>query len=338
MSHLGTLIIISQKAGCQMAFSIWPAPRTLTFSIADKLVVSVVDLVDRAVMMALITDPEPLPSQQVLSLPSAWSLSMRVPAGPRRSGTSTTPSPGSVRPLCTAAAVGIRTTSWRQRTAWRPAVVMSGPSSKKGDRTGREGKGWEKEVELRGPHTIHTCTVSFLLAASQEKGLPCPVKPHTEHILHGPAWQKVTLEAPSWESEPPHMLPFSQMGTLSQPPHRAGLQSSWTPHLGLETHFLLVGHSGPGWTVVACFWESRGSVKVSGVQVWCLREVNQQVSFFLQRTFELYHPETLKSKEDAHRAGLRLLLKQLDLLWVLLNPTLLSRTLPLSFPPWVYMP
>lgn len=32
-----------------------------------------------------------------------------------------------------------------------------------------------KEVELRRPHTIHTCIVSFLLVASQEKR-QCPVK------------------------------------------------------------------------------------------------------------------------------------------------------------------
>lgn len=41
------------------------------------------------------------------------------------------------------------------------------------------------------PHTIHTYVVSFLLAVSQEKWLNCPVKPHTEHVLQGPAWQKL---------------------------------------------------------------------------------------------------------------------------------------------------
>ena len=41
------------------------------------------------------------------------------------------------------------------------------------------GDGLGKEVELRKPHTIHICTVSFLLVASQEKTLQCSVKPVT---------------------------------------------------------------------------------------------------------------------------------------------------------------
>ena len=46
--------------------------------------------------------------------------------------------------------------------------------------SGQGGRGrLGKEVELRKPHTIHTCTVSFLLVASQEKTLQCSVKPVT---------------------------------------------------------------------------------------------------------------------------------------------------------------
>ena len=74
------------------------------------------------------------------------------------------------------------------------------------------------------------------------------------------------------------------------------------------------------------------------VQVWGFRDVIQPVPFFLQRTSEPCSPDMLKSEEGPRRAGLRLLLKQFNLPGFLLNPTLLSRTLPLSFPPWVYMP
>ena len=63
------------------------------------------------------------------------------------------------------------------------------------------GEGLGKQVELRAPHTIHTYMVSFLLAVSQEKWLNCPVKPHTKHVLQGPAWQKVirwTVHHDNW--------------------------------------------------------------------------------------------------------------------------------------------
>ena len=73
MSPLATFMILSQKGGFQMVFSIWHSSTTLTSSMANKLGVLVVVLV-RSLMTILITEPLPLSFQQLLSLPSAWSL------------------------------------------------------------------------------------------------------------------------------------------------------------------------------------------------------------------------------------------------------------------------
>lgn len=56
-----------------MVFSIWHSSTTLTFSMANKLGVLAVVLV-WSLMTILITEPLPLSFQQLLSLPSAWSL------------------------------------------------------------------------------------------------------------------------------------------------------------------------------------------------------------------------------------------------------------------------
>ncbi|MXQ86681.1 hypothetical protein E5288_WYG012940 [Bos mutus] len=68
----------------------------------------------------------------------------------------------------------------------------------------------------------------------------------------------------------------------------------------------------------------RGSVKMTGVQVWSYSDGTQQVPFFLQRTWE-WSPENVKSEEDTCRAGLWLRLKQFHLLGVL-SITLRSTT------------
>ena len=72
MSPLATFMILSQKGGFQMVFSIWHSSTTLTFSMANKLGVLAVVLV-WSLMTILITEPLPLSFQQLLSLPSAWS-------------------------------------------------------------------------------------------------------------------------------------------------------------------------------------------------------------------------------------------------------------------------
>ena len=70
MSPLATFMILSQKAGFQMVFSIWHSSTTLTSSMANKLGVLVVVLV-RSLMTILITEPLPLSFQKLLSLLSA---------------------------------------------------------------------------------------------------------------------------------------------------------------------------------------------------------------------------------------------------------------------------
>ena len=69
----------------------------------------------------------------------------------------------------------------------------------------RGGEGLGNEVELRGPHTSHLHSV-FLLNASQEKRWQSPVKPHTEQVLQGSAWQKVKVGFLLREPEPNHVL------------------------------------------------------------------------------------------------------------------------------------
>ena len=62
--------------------------------------------------------------------------------------------------------------------------------------SGQGGRGrLGKEVELRRPHTIHTCTVSFLLVASQEKRLQCSVKPVTLSVSFTGELGRSTLDA-----------------------------------------------------------------------------------------------------------------------------------------------
>ena len=99
------------------------------------------------------------------------------------------------------------------------------------------------------------------------------------------------------------------------------------PHwLGKLTSFLLAI-----WvmmTAVLYILENLGSVKMTGVQVRSYSDGTQQVPFFLQRTWEEWSPENVKSEEDSCRAGLWLLLKQFRLLRIL-STTLL----PISFPP-----
>lgn len=58
----------------------------------------------------------------------------------------------------------------------------------------RGGKGWGKGS---GAHTEpQNLTVTFSLAATQEKWLQCLMKPYTEHDFQGPAWQRVTATNP----------------------------------------------------------------------------------------------------------------------------------------------
>lgn len=104
------------------------------------------------------------------------------------------------------------------------------------------GKGLGKQMELRAPHTVHTYMVSFLLAVSQEKQLNCPVKPHTEHVLQGPAWQKVIR----WN------VHHDNRSLLTRSPFQDGNTESATleslsvvllctqPRLGKLSNFLLV--------------------------------------------------------------------------------------------------
>ena len=56
-----------------MVFPTWPSSTILTFSTANKLGVLIAVLV-WSLMTILITDPLPLSFQQLLNLPSAWSL------------------------------------------------------------------------------------------------------------------------------------------------------------------------------------------------------------------------------------------------------------------------
>ena len=73
MSPLATFMILSQKGDFQMVFSIWHSSTPLTFSMANKLGILIFVLV-WSLMTILITEPLLLSFQQLLSLPSAWSL------------------------------------------------------------------------------------------------------------------------------------------------------------------------------------------------------------------------------------------------------------------------
>ena len=139
---------------------------SLTFSTANKQVVSVVDLVDQAVMTILITDSLPLPFQQLLGLLSAWSINSQVPALLRRSDTFTMPRLGTVSTLYTVAVMERRTTSPLKRIALRPAVKGQGPRGKTGARAQEEGKGWGKRWSSGG-HTPFTLHSVFLLAGDR---------------------------------------------------------------------------------------------------------------------------------------------------------------------------
>ena len=63
-----------------------------------------------------------------------------------------------------------------------------------------------------------------------------------------------------------------------------------------------------------------------------LQRFNQQVPLPLLRPWELGSPEMLKSKKHPVRAALWLLVRIISLSLLLLNPTFLSRNLPLSSP------
>lgn len=194
MVTTSSMKIRSQEADCQVAFQ-FDQPHHPNIFYANQLVVSVVDLVDRAVMTILVSDPLPLPFQRLLG----WS-SVTSPCKDWKIGYFWNAKTGHWRPLYMVAVWGIRTTSTHHRTVWSPADMCPGPRGEGNDRA-VWGEGLGKQVELRAPHTIHTYMVSFLLAVSQEKWLNCPVKPHTERVLQGPAWQKVirwTVHHDNW--------------------------------------------------------------------------------------------------------------------------------------------
>ena len=95
-----------------------------------------------AVMAILVTDPLSLPTPQACALPSVCSLHTPVPAGPCSPGTSTTPCPGSARPLLTADAEGSRTTSGVRSSVSAPVVAATEPRVRRGQgRVGGEGLG-----------------------------------------------------------------------------------------------------------------------------------------------------------------------------------------------------
>ncbi|MXQ86680.1 hypothetical protein E5288_WYG012985 [Bos mutus] len=131
-----------------------------------RSVLSVVDLVDQAVMTILITDSLPLPFQQLLGLLSAWSINSQVPALLRRSDTFTMPRLGTVSTLYTVAVMERRTTSSLKGIALRPAVKGQGPRGKTGARAQEEGKGWGKRWSSGG-HTPFTLHSVFLLAGDR---------------------------------------------------------------------------------------------------------------------------------------------------------------------------
>ena len=95
-SCLTTFIRMSQKGGLQMGFSIWQSSTTLNSLLQNKQTNkpknkpggSLVDLVHWAVMAILITDPLPLPFQQLLDLLSVWRKHSPVLAGAERPGAS----------------------------------------------------------------------------------------------------------------------------------------------------------------------------------------------------------------------------------------------------------
>ena len=183
-----------------------------------------------------------------------------------------------------------------------------------------------KAVELRRPHTIHTCIVSFLLVASQEKRLQCPVKSVTLSMsFRSQLGIRPTLDASLWSSEPDRMIPFLRwQHWFSHPPGQV-CSAPGTPHLHLRLG-KLISFSLAIWvmgTMVPHFSENLGSVKMTGVHVWSW---NSASSFLFAECMQRVVPKTLKSEEDPCRVGLWLLLKQFSLLAILLSPTLLSRT------------
>ena len=78
---------------------------------------------------------------------------------------------------------------------------------------GRQGEG---RAGVRAWGHTQNLTVTFSLAAAQEKWLQCLVKPYTEHVFQGPAWQRVTATNPIMIIWAYSHAPLSQIGTLSQ--------------------------------------------------------------------------------------------------------------------------
>ena len=109
------------------------------------------DLVAPAVMAILVTDPLSLPTPQACAPPSVCSHHTAGPAGPCSPGTSSTPCPGSARPLLTADAEGSRTTSGMRRSVSARVGAATGHSVRRG-RAEWEGKGWGGPRSSGAPH------------------------------------------------------------------------------------------------------------------------------------------------------------------------------------------
>ena len=239
------------------------------------------------------------------------------------------PRPGTVSCLYIAVAEETKTTSQHWRSAWRPAIQRHSPCGKTGARAQEEGKGWGNGWSS-GDHTPFTLHGVFLLAAARRRGCSVLWNPHWASSP-GREWQKVNpryLFVIIWAWS---HAPLSQLGTLTQPPCRAGLQCFCISYICLE-------NSLPSWwsfgTVVPYFFWKYESMKLTIDHCLGLHWWPSTSSFLFAEDMRRVDSETLKSEEDPCRAGLWLRLNLFSLLTVLLSSTLPSRACLFPFLYW----
>ena len=314
-----------------MSFSIWPSSATLTISIANKQVVSVVDLVDWAVMIIFITDSLLLSFQQLLGLLSAWSINFQVPALPRRSDTFTMPRLGTVSTSYMVAVMERRTTSSLKRSALRPAFKGQGPCGKTGGRAKEEGKGWGKRWSSGDltPFTLHS-----VLLLTTARRLQCPVKPtlsefSRERMAEGQPQRPLCGHL--------SLITCSSFldGSTDSATLQSSLQCSWVPS-GLENSSPSCCHWAMG-TMVPYFLESLGSSMMNGVQVWATMMALSRFFIFAEDMWRVI-PRNSEVWEGSLQDWVVAASETVQSSRSSFLPYPPQQNLPISSPPWVYVP